>query len=202
MREKNARVENGNLVIQVHVEDFDGHQFTSARLNSREAWGYGKYEFRARMPSGHHLWPAIWLFPLNQKYGTWAASGEVDIVEIRGDNPRQVLGTIHYGGEWPNNIYSGGQKDVNFDFSDDFHIFTLEWSAEKFVWLVDGQAYHEEPLNRMMWSQKGSFNPYNANGQPFDGNEFFIILNIAVGGQVRTLWNITLKITKSPFSTF
>lgn len=176
------RVENGHLVIDVRVEDWEGHHFTSGRLNSLEAWGYGKFEIRARMPSGHHLWPAIWMLPRNEKYGAWAASGEIDILELRGDQPHQIMGTIHYGGTWPNNKYTGsGERSYPADFSDDYHTFAVDWSPNKIIWYVDGQQYYEENINRMMWSGRGN-NPYNANIQPFDDNPFFILLNVAVGG--------------------
>ena len=93
-------MENGHLVIDVKVEDFEGKHFTSGRIHSKHAWTFGKFEARARLPSGHHLWPAIWMMPRDSKYGTWAASGEIDIMELRGDKPHEIMGTIH-GGSWP-----------------------------------------------------------------------------------------------------
>lgn len=180
-RAQNARVEGGHLVIDVVVEDFQGKQFTSARLNSKPSWTYGKFEARAKMPSGHHLWPAIWMMPRDSKYGGWAASGEIDIMELRGDSPHVTMGTIHYGGAWPNNVYQGsGEKTYPFDFSADYHTFAVEWDANSIKWLVDDKEMHTENINRMMWSGKGT-NPYTKNGQPFD-QSFYWILNIAVGG--------------------
>lgn len=180
-REKNARVKNGHLVIDAQVEDYEGHHFTSARIHTKAAWKYGKFEIRARMPRGHHLWPAIWMFPRDSKYGGWAASGEIDIMEYRGDKPEEILGTIHYGGAAPNNIHSGsGERHFNLDFSKDFHVYGLEWHEHNITWTVDGKAYHTENINRNMWSGKGP-NPYTKNGQPFD-QPFYIILNVAVGG--------------------
>ena len=81
--------------------------FTSGRIHTKHAWAYGKFEVKARMPKGKQIWPAIWLFPRDSKYGMWAASGEIDILELRGDNPHEIMGTIHYGGSWPNHIHSG-----------------------------------------------------------------------------------------------
>jgi beta-glucanase (GH16 family) len=180
-RRENARVEAGHLVIDVVVEEFQGHHFTSSRMNSRKAWTYGKFEARAKAPAGHHLWPAIWMMPKDSKYGVWAASGEIDIMEMRGDAPRVTMGTIHYGGSWPNNVYHGsGEKTYAFDFSADFHTFGLEWTKNDIKWFVDGNLMHTENINKMMWSGKGN-NPYNHNGAPFDA-PFYWILNIAVGG--------------------
>ena len=180
-RHENTRVENGHLVIDVRVEDFQGSHFTSARLNSRRAWTYGKFEARARLPSGHNLWPAIWMMPRDSKYGVWAASGEIDIMELRGDKPHEIMGTIHYGGSWPNNIFHGsGERYYPQDFSQDYHTFAVEWDRNSIKWLLDNNVYHEENINRIMWSGKGS-NPYHANGQPFD-QPFYWILNVAVGG--------------------
>lgn len=70
-RTKNVRVENGNLVIEAHPEQYGGKQFTSGRINSIKSWTYGIFEFRARLPKGKHLWPAIWLIPKEDKYGGW-----------------------------------------------------------------------------------------------------------------------------------
>lgn len=110
-----------------------------------------------------------------------AGSGEVDIVELRGDKPNVVQGSLHFGGAWPNNQYSGsGEKTFPKDFSADFHVFTLEWEPTQFRWSVDNEVYHTENINRMMWSGKGT-NPYTKNGQPFD-KPFFLIFNVAVGG--------------------
>lgn len=180
-RTENARIENGNLVIDVHVEDYRERQFTSARMHTKQAWKYGRFEIRARMPNGHNLWPAIWMMPLESIYGIWAASGEVDIAEFRGDILDKIEGTAHYGGTWPNNIYSGsGPRSFNVNFSQDFHTFALEWDHKQLRWYMDNQQYFSFDIDRMLWSGKGA-NPYTKNGQPFD-QPFYLMLNVAVGG--------------------
>ncbi|XP_054156520.1 glucan endo-1,3-beta-glucosidase-like [Oppia nitens] len=177
----NARQEGGHLVINARVQEEGGRHFTSARLTSKKSWTYGKFEARAKLPKGKNLWPAIWMMPKDSKYGGWAASGEIDIMEARGERPTITQGTIHYGGSWPNNIYSGsGERNFNKDFTADYHTFAVEWDQNMIRWYVDGQEYHRENINRNMWSGKGA-NPYNHNGAPFDQG-FFWILNIAVGG--------------------
>lgn len=119
--------------------------------------------------------------PQDSKYGTWAASGEIDIMEYRGDKPMEISGAIHYGGQWPHNVarFSGDHK-LPVNLSQDYHNFAVEWERNEIRWYVDGQQFHTENINRMMWSGKGP-NPYTANGQPFD-KDFYIILNVAVGG--------------------
>ncbi|KAJ6219834.1 hypothetical protein RDWZM_005646 [Blomia tropicalis] len=180
-RHENVRVENGHLVIEARPEEYQGHHFTSGRLHGKKAWAYGKFEARAKMPSGHHLWPAIWMMPRDSKYGGWAASGEIDILELRGDKPHEIVGTIHYGGSWPNNIYHGsGERYYQQDFSQDYHTFAVEWDQKEIRWYVDGQHYHTENIDRNMWSGRGN-NPYHKNGEPFD-QPFYWILNVAVGG--------------------
>jgi beta-glucanase (GH16 family) len=110
-----------------------------------------------------------------------AASGEIDIMEYRGDRPNEILGTIHYGGTAPNNIHSGsGETKFGTDFSADWHTFGVEWDTNEIKWFCDGKEYHREDIHRSMYSGKGN-NPYTKPGQPFD-QPFHWILNVAVGG--------------------
>jgi len=177
----NVKLEGGHLVIHVKVEESKGKHFTSGRVLSKKAWTFGKFEARAKMPKGKHLWPAIWMMPQKSTYGVWAASGEIDIMEYRGERPNQIMGTIHYGASWPNNINSGsGEKTYPSDFSADWHTYGVEWEANEIRWYVDGNEYHKENIHRNMYSGKGT-NPYTKPGQPFD-QPFYWILNVAVGG--------------------
>ncbi len=130
---------------------------------------------------GKHLWPAIWMLPTKPIYGTWAASGEIDIMEYRGQNTSFIEGTLHFGGQWPHNINKGsGVKDFGIDFSADFHEFSIEWDCDQILWFVDNQQFHKETLVRSFWSEKGD-NPYTSIRQPFD-QKFQFIFNVAVGG--------------------
>jgi len=109
-RSKNSYVENDCLVMQALKEHYTGtegtREYTSARLRTlrKGDWKYGRFDIKAKLPSGKGLWPAIWMLPSENKYGGWAASGEIDIMELVGHEPNKVYGTLHYGGEWPNNI--------------------------------------------------------------------------------------------------
>jgi beta-glucanase (GH16 family) len=174
-RSQNATVANGELTITAKQESFGGKQYTSARLrtSNKGDWTYGRMEMRAKLPVTQGMWPAFWMLPTNSPYGGWAAGGEIDIMETRGDNPEHIHGTIHYGGEWPANTSSGNTTDLAPGTSTDWHEYAIEWQPGVIRWFVDGQLY----------STKTSW--YSTNGSypaPFDVN-FHFLLNLAVGGQ-------------------
>jgi len=153
---------------------------TSGRVRTLNAvggsWTYGRFEVRAKLPKGNFLWPAIWMLPTDNVYGTWAASGEIDIMESRGQVPTQISSTIHYGGAWPNNVYTtSGDMTFAFDFTNDFHVFALEWDATLLKFYVDAQLTWTQSLQRSF----GSI--YPRNGAPFD-QKFHMLLNVAVAG--------------------
>ena len=174
---KNARLENGLLVIEARAEATNGFNYTSARINTRDrfAFRYGRIEARMRLPGGQGIWPAFWLLPQDDPYGSWAASGEIDIMEavnLGGSGGNEVHGTIHYGGSWPDNVYSSRSYTVPEDATTGFHTYALEWDADQLRWYVDGQLY--SMLNN--WYSTAAGFP-----APFD-QPFYILLNVAVGG--------------------
>jgi beta-glucanase (GH16 family) len=126
---ENATVSGGLLTITAKEESVADYDYTSARMRSlgKGDWTFGRMEMRAKMPIGQGLWPAFWMLPSDSIYGTWAASGEIDIVEYIGSHPHWILGTIHYGGAWPHNVYSSTNYFLTSGtFNDDFHVFALE----------------------------------------------------------------------------
>lgn len=174
-RPENAWVEDGSLVIQADAERYLGRNYTSARLRTlgKGDWRYGRFEIRARLPSGQGIWPAIWMLPTDYEYGGWAASGEIDIVELLGQDPNIIYGTLHYGGQWPKNVHSGEPFVLpEGDFTEAFHVFALEWEPEEIRWYLDG----EQIQSQSRWHSSGG--PYPA---PFD-QRFHLLLNVAVGG--------------------
>lgn len=180
-RSENVRLQGGHLIIQARPQKDDGYDFTSGRLVSKRAWAYGKFEARAKLPCGKQLWPAIWMLPQKSTYGNYAADGEIDIMEYRGDRVHEISGTLHYGAAFPNQtMNSSGDLHFPVDFSAGFHVWTLEWTRREIRWLLDGKQFHHVNIDRSMWSGKGR-NPYTANGQPFD-QPFYWVLNVAVGG--------------------
>ena len=114
--------------------------------------------------------------PAASEYGGWPRSGEIDITEYRGQQWWKILGTLHYGPQWDNKGQVGYERDFPNDFSQEWHVYGLDWSPSAMQWLLDDQVVHQETLNRNFWPGL-----YNNNGSPFDRN-FFIILNLAVGG--------------------
>jgi beta-glucanase (GH16 family) len=178
-RSQNASVEDGHLTITARKEEYQGpdgkRSYTSARLISKGLgdWEYGRFEARIKMPKGKGMWPAFWMMPTAEAYGIWPLSGEIDIAEVIGQEPNIVYGTLHYGDKWPNNVHSGDKYILpNGDFSDDFHVFAIEWQEGEIRWYVDGHLYDTQT----QWRTASA--PFPA---PFN-QQFYFVLNVAVGG--------------------
>ena len=138
----NAELRDGMLIITAREEAQSGKNHTSARINTRDrfAFRYGRIEARMRLPGGQGLWPAFWLLPQDNVYGSWAASGEIDVMEavnIGASGGNTVYGTIHYGGMAPANVFSGDEYLVASDAATDFHDYALEWDTTEMRWYVD-----------------------------------------------------------------
>jgi len=180
-RLENAKEEDGKLVLTARKELYGGMPYTSARLKTHGLFSqaYGKFEIRAKAPTGKGLWPAIWMMPEESAYGTWAASGEIDIMEGWGSKPNTVAGTIHYGSQWPNNVYSGSSYNLPDNGTiADFHTYALEWEPGELRWYVDGRLFS----TKNDWYSKGAGQSDNyAYPAPFD-QPFYLIMNLAVGG--------------------
>lgn len=172
---ENAYIENGCLVLNAIQESNGEENYTSAKLSSTSSWTYGRYEFRAKLPGGTGLWPAIWMLPkdINVYGGEWPICGEIDIMEYMGSDRDTVLGTLHYGNPW---VYNTGYYDINGSFEDDFHDFVLEWLPGEFHWYVDGNLYQIQ----QDWYSADSSGTYSYPA-PFN-QEFYLMLNLAVGG--------------------
>ncbi len=173
-RSKNARIENGKLIIEAHKEEMGTQQYTSARLNTRYKgdWLYGRFEVRAKMPSGRGTWPAIWMMPTDMKYGEWPNSGEIDIMEHVGHEPDEISGTVHTK---TFNHMIGTHKGVHHPFlgsQDNFHTYGINWTPEKIEFFVDDDIYFTFENTGKGYAD-----------YPFD-QRFYMILNIAVGGNL------------------
>lgn len=160
---------NGNLVIEARKEVREGKQYTSARLKTegKKTFTRGRFEGRMKLPYGQGMWPAFWMLGGN----SWPDTGEIDIMENLGREPAIAHGTIHgpgySGAAGPTALYTlpGDSK-----FSDDFHLFAIEWDTNAIRWYVDDSLY----------STKTSAD-INGKTWVYD-HPFFIILNLAVGG--------------------
>ena len=178
-RKENVRVTDGHLVIEARRDNANRNgtkrEYSSGRIRTKNRgdWKYGRIEVRAKLPSGAGIWPAIWMLPTTDQYGGWAASGEIDIMEMKGSEPDTILGTLHYGSPWPDNKYSGDPfKLPTGTFADKFHTFAIDWSPGKIMWFVDGKHFQTQTK----WSSSGG--PFPA---PFD-QKFHLVFNLAVGG--------------------
>lgn len=202
-REENSFVRDGSLVIRAQAEEFTGPAeplewggdpgettlpHTSARLRSigDGAWTYGRIEIGARVPGGQGIWPAIWMMPQDSVYGEWAASGELDIFEavnLGTGGQNEVHGTLHYGGEWPDNTYSGTGYVPPTDPVEQFHTYAVEWAHGEIRWFVD-EVHFATQTSDGWYSQPATDEGGGAalvDGEPFD-QDFHLLLNVAVGG--------------------
>jgi beta-glucanase (GH16 family) len=175
----NAYIENNCLVIKaVHESDFHGmNQYTSARLHTanKRVLKYGKIVARIKLPQGKGIWPAFWMLGANidENGGDtpWPQSGEIDILELYGSKDDAVIeANAHYADEFGEHGMMGAAsfKLEKGKFADAFHIFELVWDASRIAWFVDGQQFASMPISS---DELSEFH-----------KEFFILLNIAVGG--------------------
>ena len=169
-RPENARIENGYLLIEARQERFRGRQYTSARLKTQglQSWAYARIEARIQVPYGQGIWPAFWSLGDNFSTVGWPNSGEIDIMEHIGREPLNVYGTVHGPGySGANGV--GGSITLNEPVTNNFHIFAIEWTPTEIRWYMDGTQYH-------------SVTPDTVPGNWVFDHNFFIILNVAVGG--------------------
>lgn len=169
-RDENISITGGILKITARKETYQNREYTSGRINSKFKgdWRYGHIEARLKLPEGKGMWPAFWMLPTENKYGSWPNSGEIDIMEMvgGGTNDSIVWGTLHVG---PPYNYSNGSYKLNEKFSEDFHVFAIDWGPDSIVWYIDGIQFSKKTSADMnQWL-------------PFQ-ERFFVILNLAVGG--------------------
>jgi beta-glucanase (GH16 family) len=177
-RLQNAQIQNGSLVMTALGETYTGadgvtRNYTSARLKTEGefAQAYGRFEARIKIPYGQGLWPAFWMLGNNIGTVSWPRSGEVDIMENIGKEPSTIHGTIHGPG------YSGAKgigspySLASGKFSDDYHLFAVEWQPNVIRFYVDNQLYAARTPADL---PAGTAWVYD--------HPFFIILNVAVGG--------------------
>jgi len=174
----------------------------SAKIRSVNTFSfkYGRVEVRAKLPKGDWLWPAIWFLPQYNQYGEWPASGEIDLIESRGNvnyppgGVDTVSSTLHWGPFYPEDKWDlthASMKAPSGDFSDNFHVFGLLWTNTSMTMYLDkqSQVILQVPMSDKSFWEKGGWsnatydNPWQGRGNnaPFDQN-FYIIFNLAVGG--------------------
>ena len=171
--------------------------YTSGRISTQnlKTFTYGRFEVRAKVPNGQGYLPAFWLMANDENvYGQWPRCGEIDCMEVMGQDTNKLYGTIHYGNPHAESQGTYTIKDGEKSFSDDFHTFTCDWEPGKITWYVDGKKYHEESNWHSTTEGQGTLT-YPA---PFD-QPFYIILNLAVGGSWVGNPNETTNFKNNPF---
>jgi len=174
-RTNNARIESGQLVIEARKEDYSGSAHTSARLKTQGKWQwtYGRIEARIKVPRGQGIWPAFWMLGTNIPSVGWPKCGEIDIMENIGREPDMLYGTIHGPGYSGDQGISGNIKLPNgAALADAFHVFAVEWTANRIEWFWDGQSYFSASPEKL---PPGTAWVYTAPQ--------YLILNVAVGGK-------------------
>ena len=200
---ENVQVRDSCVFIRAVKAPLHGCGYTSARLKTKARDGrvlfsklYGRIEIRARVPWGKGLWPALWMLPVDDRYGGWAASGEIDLMEIVGERPEEVLNSLHFGSSFPRrslitttHALPGGSR------VSDWHVYAVEWEPGEIRFFVDDT---QTCTYRHWWSCSriedgqgveatgaADLNPWPA---PFD-QPFYLLMNVAVGGNFPGLPN-------------
>jgi beta-glucanase (GH16 family) len=171
-RPENVHVENGKLIITALKEDYNGNNYTSARIVTKNKgdWLYGRIEVMAKIPEGRGTWAAIWMLPTDWEYGGWPYSGEIDIMEHVGYDMGTVYGTIHvelYNGML--GTQKGGHMYIN-DVHTAFHEYAIEWTEDTLYFFIDDNQYFEYPNYHT-----------GSDRWPYD-KRFHLLMNIAIGG--------------------
>ena len=171
-RANNVTLQDGKLVIHALKENYGGSSYTSARIKTqgKKEFTYGRIDIRAVLPKGQGIWPALWMLGGNINSAGWPNCGETDIMELLGQDPTKVYGTLHYGTSSNQGQKGNSYVLTNGNFSDQFHVFSLEWKQDQLNLFVDNNLYL-------------TVNRTDLGGYPYPFNApFFFIFNIAVGG--------------------
>ena len=152
-------VQDGVLVLRSQKRLMKTRDYTSGLVDTKGKFSqqFGYFEVRAKLPKGKGIWPAIWMLP---ESGKWPP--EIDIAEILGHSPNTIH-TTHHWGVWPDRKKTGGMYTTSVDYSEDFHVFAVEWSPQELRWYIDGEQ-------RFVSSEN------------IPQESFYLILNTAVGG--------------------
>ena len=195
-RMQNVRIENGLLIIEAHREKYQDRNYTSARLVSKRDWTYGRFEIRARLPTGRGSWPAVWMLPTHDTYGEhyWPDNGEIDIIEHVGYEPDIVHSSVHTRAYH----HSIGTQKTNrlalADASTAFHVYAARWTPGEIRFSVDGK-HHFTFANERLTDADADYRQW-----PFD-RPFHLLFNLAVGGSwggaqgvARDIWPQQLQV--------
>lgn len=169
---ENVAIEDGKLIITAR-QQANSNAYTSARIHTKNKkfFNFGRIDMRARLPFGKGIWPAFWMMPQDANRLGWPMAGEIDIMEMVGHEPATTHGTLHFGPGPGSTQLTGQHKLKSGTFNDAFHIFSLEWKKDTLTWLLDGKAFEQHTRSE---AEPAAY-PFN--------EEFYLILNLAVGGK-------------------
>jgi beta-glucanase (GH16 family) len=167
---ENLYFQSGKMIIEARKENKNGKSYTSTRLTSmnKKSFKFGRIDFRAKIPSGQGIWPAFWMLGDNFPTAGWPACGEIDILEVLGQQPSKIYSTIHFKS---GNTSARVEKSLvtATSLADEFHVYSMIWEKDKIKTMVD-----EKTIAEFDPSQVSATYPFN--------EKFFFIMNIAVGG--------------------
>lgn len=169
---KNVFVSNGNLIIEARKESIGGFNYSSARLTTanKKFFTYGRVDMRAKLPKTKGIWPALWMLGSNVSTVGWPACGEIDIMELLGQEPSKSYATLHYNNSSGVHGSKGNSYTLNGSaFYDQFHVFSMDWVQDQVKIYIDNNL-----VLTVTKADVGSNYPFN--------NPFFFIFNVAVGG--------------------
>lgn len=207
-REENVQVVNGLLRLVARAETFTGpsyppewndptpentQDYTSGKIRTRDLadWTYGRFEIRAKMPQGQGMWPALWMLPAEDFYGTWPLSGEIDIMEAVnlgafcnsctgevGEN--RTSAALHFGDAWPANQSVSQKVELpdGANPADDYHVWAVEWGEGRMHFFFNDVKFYS--VYNFQWYTAAVDSATNPNA-PFD-RPFYLMANVAVGG--------------------
>lgn len=161
----------GHLVITAREESFEGQNYTSARIVTRDLqeFTYGRIEARIDLPVGQGIWPAFWMLGADIDEVGWPQCGEIDIMEYRGQEPNVNHGSLHGPGHSGAAAYTSRYELPQGRLDTGFHTYAIEWTPSEIRWYLDDVLFH-------------SARPENITGEWVYNHPFYLILNIAVGG--------------------
>jgi beta-glucanase (GH16 family) len=171
-RNENVSLQDGHLIITAKKESYSGKSYTSSRIitKGKKEFKYGRIDIRALLPEGQGIWPALWMLGSSFPNVTWPASGEIDIMEMIGGSGREntVYGTVHWDNAGQYASYGKSHTLSSGTFNDKFHVFTIIWDSEKIVWYMDDVEFN------VIDTTPAGLSEFQ--------NSFFLIFNVAVGG--------------------
>ena len=168
---ENISVADGKLVITATQLGTQGFRSAKIHTKGKKEFKFGRIDVRAKLPEGQGIWPAIWMLGSNINEVGWPASGEIDIMEMVGHQPKVSHGTAHWGNPGDPSTFVGSSISLDEKYSEQFHVFSLVWEQNEIKWYMDETHFHTINLSNM----QGAVYRFNA--------PFYLIFNVAVGGQ-------------------